>query len=133
MRWVRVALSARGSFVVALVWLGLSALMAQDDLELPVESFLPHIGDGVFDGGQLRTTFVLSATGIKPVQVESSLTGDTGEPLEVDLFEGETDLGLGSSFRLLVAPGGTRFLTTGVTAEGFGSGAAGCLRDRFRA
>ena len=71
--------------------------------------YLPHVADGQFDGGSIRTTFVLFNTGGSTVSVVVSLTQDDGSPLNVTIPELGTNK---SEFTLTLGPGETRLLQT---------------------
>src|SRR5262245_61928456 len=72
------------------------------------EYALPHIANGRFSSGSLKTSFVLVNSNNTPVNVTIRLRDDGGAPLVVSIV----GLGTNSDFTLGLAAGGSRILIT---------------------
>jgi len=83
-----------------------------------LEFQLPHVANGVYSGGSVRTTFILFNLSAGNAQVDVNLTGDNGSPFPVSIVGGAQN---SSSFRVNLAPGASAFLQT----TGSGTLAAG--------
>ncbi len=90
------------------------------DIELSYEHYLPHIANGAFDAGRLRTSFVLFNNGNENETVRLKLTGDDGKPLVVTI----PGLGTGSEFTTDLGAGATRIFQT----DGSGSLVTGAAK-----
>ena len=71
--------------------------------------YLPHVANGQFDGGSIRTTFVLFNTTSREVSVVLRLTQDDSSPLKVTIPELGTDK---DQFALSLDLGETRIFQT---------------------
>ena len=78
---------------------------------------LPHVANGQFAGGSIRTTFVFFNTGAETVSLTLTLTRDDGGPPQVTIPE----LGTDDRFELTLGPWETQLFQT----DGSGSVAAG--------
>ncbi len=74
-----------------------------------VEFQLPHVANGVYAGGSVRTTFVVFNLSGSNAQVDVNLTRDDGSPFPVSIVGGVQN---SSSFRVDLAPGASAFLQT---------------------
>jgi hypothetical protein len=89
---------------------GLLALFLPCAVPLLAEEnyYLPHIADGQYAGGSIRTTFIFFNTGAHPAAVTMTLTGDDGAPFDAMLSE----LGPGTEFSFTLEPGALRAVQT---------------------
>ncbi len=86
-----------------------------------LEFQLPHVANGVYAAGSVRTTFIIFNLSGSNAQVDVNLTRDDGSPFPVSIVGGEQN---SSSFRVNLAAGASAFLQT----DGSGALAAGGAR-----
>ncbi|RPJ86398.1 MAG: hypothetical protein EHM18_06415 [Acidobacteria bacterium] len=70
---------------------------------------LPHVANGVYPGGSVRTTFIIFNLAAGAAEVVVNLTREGGSPFPVSIIGGPQNR---SSFRISLAPGASAFLTT---------------------
>ncbi|RPJ61439.1 MAG: hypothetical protein EHM23_06980 [Acidobacteria bacterium] len=70
---------------------------------------LPHIANGVYQGGSVRTTFLVFNLAARAAEVVVNLTRAGGSPFPVSIVGGAQNR---SSFRINLAPGASAFLQT---------------------
>ncbi|RPI27490.1 MAG: hypothetical protein EHM61_08245, partial [Acidobacteria bacterium] len=86
-----------------------------------LEFQLPHVANGVYQGGSVRTTFVFFNLSAATAQIDADLTGENGSPFPVSILGGAQN---SSTFRVNLAPGASAFLQT----NGSGTLASGGAR-----
>ncbi|RPI22306.1 MAG: hypothetical protein EHM61_22605 [Acidobacteria bacterium] len=105
--------------------LGLTTLPVVPTNSAQTDFILPHVADGAFPGGRIRTSFLLFALSSVGASAKMTLTRDDGQPLEMPL----TSLGTKSELDLTIGPNGSTFLES--TASGaLTSGAVRVVSDQ---
>jgi len=105
--------------------LGLTTLPVVWTGSTQTEFYLPHVADGSFSGGRIRTSFLLFALSNAGASAKLTLTADDGAPLAMNL----SGQGAKSEFDLSVSANGSLFLESGGSGA-LSAGAARIVADK---
>ncbi len=103
---------------------GLTTLPVCSTASTQTQFNLPHVANGSFPGGRIRTSFLLFSLSAATASARLTLTRDDGTPLEIALGA----QGSQSAFDLSIGPNGAVFLESGGT-EMLASGAGLVVSD----